>query len=72
MQKIRIKEGLTIAGVTFGGFLLIVAIAVASRLLADRFFSVRVWPRLLVTGLILLVLGSLLFRYRGKGKESPN
>jgi hypothetical protein len=64
MLKMRIKEGLTIAGVTIGGFaiaILVAIFAMAVSLLADKVFSDHLWLRRLFAALIVLVLGYFLF-----------
>jgi hypothetical protein len=66
------KEALSIAGVIFGGSAIAILVAMAVSLMADKVFADHFWPRLLVAALIVLVLGYLLFRNRGEGKQSRN
>jgi hypothetical protein len=52
-----IKEALSIAGVTVGGFAIAISVAMAAGLMAGKVFSDHLWPRLLVAALIVLILG---------------
>jgi len=60
----RIKEALSIAGVSFVAFAAIVAVTIVVSLVADKVFGNHLLPRLLVVATILSVLGWLLFRKR--------
>ena len=68
MLKMKIKEGLTIAGVTLGGFAIAILVAMAVSRLTDKVFSDHLWLRRLFAVLIVLVLGYFLFPKRGKDK----
>jgi len=61
----RTKEALSIAGVLFVAFAVIIAITIVVSLVADRTFGDHIVPRLLIVAVILSVLGWLLFRKRG-------
>ena len=61
----RIKEGLSIAGVLFVAFAVIVAITMAVGLVTDKIFGDHLVPRLLTVLVILSVLGWLVFHRRG-------
>jgi hypothetical protein len=61
----RIKEGLSIAGAIFGGFVVIIAVAFGVSQAADKIFGDHLLPRLLTVAVILSVLGWLVFRRRG-------
>ncbi len=67
------KEALTISGMIFGGLMIAMLAAMALRLVADKIYPESpFWFRLLVAAPVVLVLGYLLFPYRGKNKRPRN
>jgi hypothetical protein len=67
MFKLRMdKEAWSIGATVFIGMAIAISIAMAVGLAADKVFSDHLWPRLVTVGLIVLVLGFLVFRNRGK------
>ena len=66
------KEALSISAAVFSGLVIVIALFMAASLVADKVFSDHLWPRVFVAALIVLVLGYLLFRNRGKGKRPRN
>ena len=67
MFKLRMdKEAWSIAGAILIGFTIFLATGVEVIFAPDKVFGDHLWAKLLTAGLIVLVLGFLVFRYRGK------